>query len=75
MLGVLAQISSDKDLVESLRQPVDNCDRLIGEIEKLQKSIDDLEYNLGISGACVKSLEDLQLELNTAQNAKYEPYS
>ncbi|KAK1435336.1 hypothetical protein QVD17_01097 [Tagetes erecta] len=70
VLGVLAQISSDKDLVESLRQPVDNCDRLLGEIEKLQKSVNDLEDNLGIHGVGVKSLEDLQLERHTAQNAK-----
>ncbi|KAI3823111.1 hypothetical protein L1987_04540 [Smallanthus sonchifolius] len=70
VLGVLAQISSDKDLVESLKQPVDMCDRLLGEIEKLQKSVDDFEYKLEISGVGVKSLEELQRELNAAQNAK-----
>ncbi|KAJ0606193.1 putative DNA repair protein Rad50 [Helianthus annuus] len=70
VLGVLAQISSDKDAVESLKQPVDTCDRLLGEIERLQKSVDDFEDKLEISGVGVKSLEELQLELNTAQNAK-----
>ncbi|KAI7751951.1 hypothetical protein M8C21_008273 [Ambrosia artemisiifolia] len=70
VLGVLAQISSDKDAVESLKQPVETCDRLFGEIEKLQKSVSDFEYKLEISGVGVKSLEELQRELNTAQNAK-----
>ncbi|KAL8255468.1 hypothetical protein R6Q59_030535 [Mikania micrantha] len=70
VLGVLAQISSDKDLVDSLKQPVDTYDRLLGEIEKLQKSVDDFEYKLEISRVGVKSLEELQQELNAATNAK-----
>ncbi|KAL8227333.1 hypothetical protein R6Q57_017165 [Mikania cordata] len=70
VLGVLSQISSDKDLVDSLKQPVDTYDRLLGEIEKLQKSVDDFECKLEISRVGVKSLEELQQELNAAKNAK-----
>ena len=71
VLGVLAQIKADKDLVEELMQPVETVDRLYQEIQTLQKQIDDLEYKLDFRGQGVKSMEDIQLELNTLQNTKY----
>ncbi|KVH90979.1 DNA repair protein Rad50 [Cynara cardunculus var. scolymus] len=70
VLGVLAQISSDKELVESLVQPVETCDRLLGEMQKLQQVVDDLEYRLDFRGVGVKSMEEMQRELHTAQNTK-----
>ncbi|XP_057477657.1 DNA repair protein RAD50 [Actinidia eriantha] len=70
VLGVLAQIKADKDLVEELMQPVETVDRLYQEIQTLQKQIDDLEYKLDFRGQGVKSMEDIQLELNTLQNTK-----
>lgn len=70
VLGVLAQISSDKELVESLVQPVETCDRLFGEMQKLQQVVDDLEYRLDFRGVGVKSMEEMQRELHTAQNTK-----
>lgn len=71
MLGVLAQIKADKDLVDALIQPVETADRLFQEIQALQKQVDDLEYKLDFRGQGVKSLEEIQLELNTMQTTKY----
>lgn len=72
MLGVFAQISTDKEIVESLMQPVETCDRLLGEIQKLQQLVDDLEYKLDFRGIGVKSMEEIHREFQTAQNTKYE---
>ena len=72
MLGVLAQISSEKESVESLMQAVETCDRLYGEIQTLQQVVDDLEYKFGMGGAGVKSMEEMQRELHSAQDARYE---
>lgn len=71
MLGVLAQIKADKDLVEALLQPIENADRLFQEIQTLQKKVDDLEYKLDLQGQGAKSMEEIQLELNTLQSKKY----
>lgn len=70
VLGVLAQISSDKELVESLVQPVETCDRLLGEMQNLQQFVDELEHKLDFCGVGVKSMEEMQRELHTAQNTK-----
>nr|XP_043632459.1 DNA repair protein RAD50 isoform X2 [Erigeron canadensis] len=70
VLGVLAQISSDKELVESLVQPIETCDRLFGEMQKLQEVVDDLEYKLDFHGGGVKSMEEVQCELRTAEKTK-----
>ena len=72
MLGVLAQVKTDKDSVEALMQPVETADRLFQEIQTLQKQVDDLEYKLDFHGQGVRSIEEIQLELNTLQNTKYE---
>lgn len=70
VLGVLAQISADKESVESLSQPVDTCDRLLGEIQTLQQVVDDLEYQLDFRGVGVKTVEEIQREVRTAENKR-----
>lgn len=71
-MGVLAQISSDKELVESLMQPVDTCDRILGEIQQLQQEVNDLEERLDLCGVGVKSKEEMQREIRTAELTKYD---
>ncbi|KAL5542789.1 hypothetical protein UlMin_010499 [Ulmus minor] len=68
VLAVLAQIKADKDLIETLVQPIENADRLFHEIQTLQKQVDDLEYKLDFRGQGVRSMEDIQSELNSLQN-------
>ncbi|GKA14218.1 DNA repair protein RAD50 [Tanacetum coccineum] len=70
VLGVLAQISSEKESVESLMQAVETCDRLYGGIQTLQQVVDDLEYKFGFRGAGIKSMEEMQRELHTAQDER-----
>jgi len=70
VLGVLAQVKTDKDLVEALVQPVENADRLFQEIQALQMQVEDLEYKLDSRGQGVRTLEETQLELNTLQGTK-----
>lgn len=70
VLGVLAQVKTDKDLVETLLQPVENADRLFQEIQTLQKELEELEYKLDFRGQGVRTLEEIQLELSTLQNKK-----
>ncbi|KAK4258216.1 hypothetical protein QN277_007688 [Acacia crassicarpa] len=70
VLGVLAQVKADKDLVESLLQPIDSADRLYQEVQALQKQVEDLEYKLDFHGQPARTLEKIQLELNTLQDTK-----
>ncbi|KAL9332842.1 hypothetical protein ACSQ67_002452 [Phaseolus vulgaris] len=70
VLGVLAQVKTDKDLVDALVQPAENADRLFQEIQDLQKQVEDLEDKLDFRGQGVKTLEEIQLELNTLQSTK-----
>uniref|UniRef100_A0A2P2LUX9 DNA repair protein RAD50 n=1 Tax=Rhizophora mucronata TaxID=61149 RepID=A0A2P2LUX9_RHIMU len=70
VLGVLAQIKSDKEAVEALVQPVETADRLFLEIQTWHKQVDDLEYKLDFRGQGIKSLEEIQSELSTLQSAK-----
>ncbi|XP_028772634.1 DNA repair protein RAD50 [Neltuma alba] len=70
VLGVLAQVQADKDLVESLLQPVDSADRLFQEIQALQRQVEDLEYKLDFRGQGARTLEEIQLELNSLQGTK-----
>lgn len=70
VLGVLAQVKTDKDLVETLVQPVENADRLFQEIQALQKQVEDLEYKLDFRGPGVRTLEEIQWELNALQGTK-----
>ncbi|KAE9604828.1 putative DNA repair protein Rad50 [Lupinus albus] len=70
VLGVLAQIKTDKDVVEALVQPIETGDRLFQEIQAVQKQVEDLEYKLDFQGQGARSLEEVQLELNTLQGTK-----
>ncbi|KAF7807691.1 DNA repair protein RAD50 [Senna tora] len=70
VLGVLAQVKTDKDLVETLVQPIESADRLFQEIQALQKQVEDLEYKLDFCGQGVKTMEEIQLELNKLQGTK-----
>ncbi|KAI4317369.1 hypothetical protein L6164_025242 [Bauhinia variegata] len=75
VLGVLAQVKADKDLVEALVQPMETADRLFQEIQTLQKQIEDLEYKLDFRGQGVRTMEEMQLELNTLQSTKDALYN
>ncbi|KAI4378799.1 hypothetical protein MLD38_016230 [Melastoma candidum] len=70
VLGVLAQIKAEKDLVDALLQPVDTADRLFQEIQLLQKQVDDLDYKLDFRGQGVRTMEEIQSDLNILQNTK-----
>ncbi|KAK7379637.1 hypothetical protein VNO80_05101 [Phaseolus coccineus] len=70
VLGVLAQVKTDKDLVDALVQPAENADRLFQEIQDLQKQVEDLEDKLDFRGQGVRTLEEIQQELNTLQSTK-----
>ncbi|BAU02064.1 hypothetical protein VIGAN_11148200 [Vigna angularis var. angularis] len=50
VLCVLAQVKTDKDLVDTLVQHVENADRLFQEIQDLQKQVEDLEDKLDFRG-------------------------
>ncbi|OMO88547.1 DNA repair protein Rad50 [Corchorus olitorius] len=70
VLGVLAQIKTDKDSVEILVEPVETADRLFQQIQSGQKLVEDLEYKLDLRGQGGKSLEEIQLELNNLQSTR-----
>lgn len=70
VIGVLAQVKADKDLVDTLVQPIETADRLFQEIQALQKQVEDLEYKLDFRGQGVKTLQEIQSELNTLQSTK-----
>ncbi|BAT86669.1 hypothetical protein VIGAN_04434300 [Vigna angularis var. angularis] len=70
VLCVLAQVKTDKDLVDTLVQPVENADRLFQDIQDLKKQVEDLEDELNFRGQGVRTLEEIQLELNTLQSTK-----
>lgn len=71
VVGVLAQLKSEKDLVECLIPPVETADRLLLEMRSLQEEVEDLESRLDARGQGVKSLEDIQLQLSTLQSTRY----
>ncbi|KAF8402152.1 hypothetical protein HHK36_013104 [Tetracentron sinense] len=70
VVGVLAHVKSEKDLVEVLVQPIETADRLVQEMQSLQMQVDDLEYKLDFRGQGVKSVEEIQLQLNSLQSTK-----
>ncbi|CAN1334273.1 DNA repair protein RAD50 [Linum perenne] len=70
VLGILAQIKSDKDSVDVLVQPMDTADRLYQEIQTLQKQVHDLEYKLDLQGQGARSMEEIQSELNCLQSTR-----
>lgn len=70
VVGVLAQIKSDKDSVEALMERVDTADRLYQEIQALQMQVEKLEDELDLAGLGLKSKEDIESELNNLQTTK-----
>ncbi|CAK8567104.1 unnamed protein product [Lathyrus sativus] len=69
-LGALAQVKTEKDLVEMVLQPVENADQRFLEIQNLQKKVEDLESELGCGGPGVRTLEEIQSELAAVQGTK-----
>lgn len=70
VLGVLAQIKTEKDSVDALLQPIDTADRLFQDIQNLQKQVDDLEYKLDFRGQGVRTIEEIQSELSASHIQK-----
>ncbi|XP_031481763.1 DNA repair protein RAD50 [Nymphaea colorata] len=70
LVGVVAQTTAEKDLLESLIQPVENADRLWQEMQSLQRQVADLEYKLDVRSQGAKSLEEIQTELNNLQETR-----
>ncbi|XP_027116885.1 DNA repair protein RAD50 isoform X1 [Coffea arabica] len=70
ILGVLAQVKSEKASVDALMQPVETADRLFQEIQTLQEQVDDLEDKLDFRGQGGKTMEDIQRELDSLQLTK-----
>lgn len=68
ILGVLAQIKSEKDSVDTLIQPVETADRLFQELQALQNQVGDLESKLDVSVQGAKSLEEIVSELKILEN-------
>ncbi|KAK9159898.1 hypothetical protein Syun_006239 [Stephania yunnanensis] len=70
VVGVLAQIKSEKDLVETLIQPLETADRLLLEMRGLQEEIDDLESKLDARGQGVRTMEEIQSQLSSLQSSR-----
>lgn len=70
ILGVLAQVKTDKDLVDTVIKPVEKADQLFQDIQDLQKKIEELECSLDFRGPGVRSLEETQSELTALQGTK-----
>ncbi|CAJ2668179.1 unnamed protein product [Trifolium pratense] len=70
LLGILAQVKTEKDLVDLVVQHVENADRLFQEIQTLQSDVEDLESRLDCGGLGVRTLEEIQSELTALQGTK-----
>ncbi|XWS13350.1 hypothetical protein CRYUN_Cryun36dG0030200 [Craigia yunnanensis] len=70
VLGVLAQIKTDKDSIETLVEPVETADRLFQEIQGLQAEVEGSEYKFDIRGQGARTVEEIQLELNNLQSTR-----
>ncbi|XP_058759511.1 DNA repair protein RAD50 [Vicia villosa] len=70
VVGILAQVKTDKDLVEMVLQPVENADRTFLEIQNLQNKVEGLESALGCGGPGMRTLEEIQSELAAVQGTK-----
>ncbi|MED6119967.1 DNA repair protein rad50 [Stylosanthes scabra] len=69
-LAVLAQVQSDKEVVEALKHPIETADRYFQEISALQKQVEDLEYKLDFRGQGVRTMEEIHSELKSLQRTK-----
>ncbi|KAL6582060.1 hypothetical protein OROMI_006074 [Orobanche minor] len=70
VLGVLAQVKTEKDPVDDLIQPVETADRLFQEIQILQRQVSDLESKLDFQSQGVKSIGEIQLELKNLERTR-----
>lgn len=70
VLGVLAQIKTEKDSVDALIQPVETSDRLFQEIQALQKQVNELESKLDVQAQGAKSLEEIISELKILERKR-----
>ncbi|KAL6557382.1 hypothetical protein OROMI_017732 [Orobanche minor] len=59
VLGVLAQIKSDKDSVEALVELAETADIIFHDTQALQKEVEDLEAKFDIQGQDTKSMEEI----------------
>ncbi|KAL5702875.1 DNA repair protein rad50 [Ranunculus cassubicifolius] len=64
VVGVLAQVKSEKDAAEILVKPVEDADRLLKAIKNLEEIVIDLECKLDVGGKSVRSVEEIQSELS-----------
>ncbi|XWS09216.1 hypothetical protein CRYUN_Cryun40dG0066500 [Craigia yunnanensis] len=72
VLGVLAQIKTDKDSIETLVEPVETADRLFQEIQGLQAEVEGLEYKFDIRGQGARTVEEIPI--GAKQFAKCKRY-
>ncbi|KAI3850605.1 hypothetical protein MKX03_011424 [Papaver bracteatum] len=70
VLGILAQLKSEKELAEALIPPVESADRFSSEMQILQEEIDNLEEKLHVQGQGFKSLEEIQSELRDLERTR-----
>ncbi|GAU42067.1 hypothetical protein TSUD_326460 [Trifolium subterraneum] len=70
VLGSLAQVKTEKDLVDIVVQHVENADRHFQEIQTLQSDVEDLESRLDYGGPGARTLEEIQSELTALQGTK-----
>ncbi|EOY05146.1 DNA repair-recombination protein (RAD50) isoform 1 [Theobroma cacao] len=70
VLGVLAQVKTDKDSIETLVEPIETADRIFQEIQSLQAQVEGLEYKFDFRGQGTRTMEEIQLELNGLQSTR-----
>lgn len=66
VVGVLAQVKSEKELVKILVPSVENADRLSNVTQNMEE-VYDLKSKLDAGGQGVRSVDEIQLELNSLQ--------
>ncbi|RZC68646.1 hypothetical protein C5167_031923 [Papaver somniferum] len=70
VLGILAQLKSEKELAEALIPPVETAARFSSEMQILQEEIDNLEEKLHVQGQGFKSLEEIKSELKDLERTR-----
>ncbi|XP_021291599.1 DNA repair protein RAD50 [Herrania umbratica] len=70
VLGVLAQVKTDKDSIETLVEPIETADRIFQEIQSLQAQVEGLEYKFDFRGQGARTMEEIQLELKSLQSTR-----
>ncbi|KAI3899423.1 hypothetical protein MKW92_038333 [Papaver armeniacum] len=70
VLGILAQLKSEKELAEALLPFVEEADRILSEMRRLQEEIDNLEDKLHVRGQGFRSLEEIKSELSDLESMR-----